>query len=197
VLGGYDGLVKQLIACATLMTVFSLAGSGQAGNAAALAQVKTVYLLPMTRGMDQYLANRLTGGGVLQVVTDPSKADALFTDHLDAAFEAAVKELYPEAKPAVAPAKSADKPKDANQPSSEVQPDEQETKSSGAERPPAAAHGRGTVFLVKRGKGDILWSTYHDPSIRRPEELNRTAGRIVDALKKSMTHASSTTFGGK
>lgn len=196
-LGGYDGLVKQLIACATLMTVFSLAGSGQSGTAASLAQVKTVYLLPMARGMDQYLANRLTGGAVLQVVTDPSKADALFTDHLGAAFEASVKELYPEPKPVVAPVKSAERPKDGKESAAGAKPDEPEMNLTGGERPPVAARSRGTIFLVKRVSGDILWSAYNDPSVRRPKDLNRAAGKIVDALKKSMPPASPATSGGK
>ncbi len=43
---------------------------------AEVAGVKTVYVLPMTGGLDQYLAFRLTSEGVLQVVTDPAKADA-------------------------------------------------------------------------------------------------------------------------
>jgi hypothetical protein len=195
--GGYDGLVKQLIACATLMTVYSLAGSGQSGNAASLAQVKTVYILPMSRGMDQYLANRLTRGGVFQVATDASKADALFTDHVDAAFGASLKELYPEAKPVVEPAKSADKPKEGKESAAGAKPDEPEVKLSGEDRPPVVARSRGTVFLVKRGTGEILWSVYNDPSIRRPKDLDRIAGKIVDALKKSMTPASPTTPGGR
>jgi hypothetical protein len=189
--------VKQLIACAALITCLSLAGSGQSGNAAALGQVKNVYFLPMSRGLDQYLANRLTGGGFLQVVTDPSKADALFTDHLDAAFEASVKELYPETKPVVAPAKSADKPKEAKPPVAEATPDASEMKMSGGERPPTVARSRGTVFLVKRGTGNILWSVYHDPSIRRPKELDQAAGKIVAALKKAMAAASPAKSGGK
>jgi hypothetical protein len=60
-----------------------------------LAQVHTVYLLSMTNGMDQYLANRLTGSGVFQVVTDPKKADAIFTDHLGEAFESQEAEWFP------------------------------------------------------------------------------------------------------
>ncbi len=53
----------------------------------------------MSHGMDQYLANCLTREKVVQVSTDPLKADALLTDHLGAAFDASVKELYPEPKP--------------------------------------------------------------------------------------------------
>ena len=63
---------------------------------AELAQVHKVYLLPMTNGMEQYLANRLTGLGVFQVVTDPKKADAIFTDRIGEAFEAKQTEWFPE-----------------------------------------------------------------------------------------------------
>lgn len=178
------------------MIAFALAGSGQSESATALAQVKTVYLLPMARGMDQYLANRLTRGRVVQVATDPSKADALLTDHLGAAFDSSVKELYPEPKPEVAPAKSDDEPKDASEPAG-VKPDQLEMKSSGGERPSVPARSRGMVFLVKRGTGEVLWSAYHEPSNRRPKDLDRTAGSIAEELKKAMIPASSTTPGGK
>ena len=56
--------------------------------------VKTVYLLPMAGGLDQYLALQLTSGGVLQVVTDPKKADAIFTDGIGARLEDSLSELY-------------------------------------------------------------------------------------------------------
>jgi hypothetical protein len=45
--------------------------------------------------MDQYLANRLTSLGVFQVVTDPKKADAIFTDGLGEAFEGRLAEWFP------------------------------------------------------------------------------------------------------
>jgi hypothetical protein len=189
--------VKQLIACATLMTAFSLSGMGQAAGAASLSQVKTVYLLPMSHGMDQYLANRLTHGGVVQVVTDPSKADALLTDSLGETFEAKMKELYPEAKPVVVPAKPDDKKKEVKEPPADAKKDELELKSSGPEHAPVAARSRGTIFLVKRGTGEVLWSTYNDPAIRRPKDLNRTAGKIADGLKKAISPASPTTPAGK
>ena len=189
--------MKQLIACATLMAVFSLAGVGQSGTPPSLAQVKTVYLLPMSHGMDQYLANRLTRGGVVQVATDASQADALLTDHLGAAFEASIKELYPEPKPVVVPAKTDDEQKEASEPEAEAKPDQPGMKSSGAERPSVSTRNRGMVFLVKRGTGEVLWSAYHEPSIRRPKDLNRTAGKIAEALKKAMTPASLTAPGGK
>src|SRR5690349_3904623 len=62
--------------------------------AAGLEDVKAVYLLPMSRGMDQYLAERLAGQNIFQVVTDPQKADAIFTDRIGSSFEASLTELY-------------------------------------------------------------------------------------------------------
>jgi len=68
-------------------------------GAADLAGVHSVYLLPMSRGMDQYLANRLTGDRVFQVVTDPKKADAIITDRIGEAFEVQMDSLYPPPRP--------------------------------------------------------------------------------------------------
>src|SRR5579884_3247407 len=64
-----------------------------------LSKVQTIYLLPMSHGMDQYLANRLTSEGVLRVVTDPAQADAILTDRLGQVFEDKLAELYPPPKP--------------------------------------------------------------------------------------------------
>ena len=179
------------------MTAFCLPGFGQSGSTAALTQVKTVYLLPMSHGMDQYLANRLTRGSVVQVATDPQQADSLITDHLGADFEASVKELYPEVKPAAVLAKSDDEQKDASEPPAGDDQKSSQLKSSGAERPPVPGRSRGMIFLVKRATGQVLWSTYHDPSIRRPKDLDRMAGKIAVALKKAMAPASPATPGDK
>src|SRR5580658_2894182 len=64
-------------------------------SAAELTGARTVYLLPMGRGLDQFIANRLTRMHVLQVVTDPAKADAVFTDDVGATLEGRLKDLYP------------------------------------------------------------------------------------------------------
>lgn len=189
--GRYDGHVKQLFACATLMAVVSVAGMAQSGNAASLAQVKNVYILPMSRGMDQYMANSLTRLAVVQVVTDPSKADALLTDHLGASFEASVRELYPEAKPAAAA--SAEDGQEEKTPAGDMKTEDAEMKVSGGERPLVSGRNRGMVFLVKRGTGEVLWSSYHDPSIRKPKDLDRVAGKLSSGLKKAMNPASPTT----
>src|SRR5258708_6895341 len=62
--------------------------------ASGLGHTRTVYLLRMSSGLDQYLAVGLTKGSVLQVVADPQKADAIFTDHLGEGLEAKLDDLY-------------------------------------------------------------------------------------------------------
>lgn len=179
-----------------MMALLAANGIAQSGNAAALAQVKTVYLLPMSHGMDQYLAHALTRAGLVQVVTDPAKADGLLTDHLGAAFEASVKELYPEVAPVAAPAKS-DAGKEDKDASADAKPDAPEMRTAAMDRPAVPSRNRGMVFLVKRGSGEVLWSAYHDPATRRAKELNRAAGKLSNSLKKAMTPASPTTSGGR
>ena len=81
----------------TIVLLFSsLAVALAAPPKTELMQVHKVYLLPMSNGMEQYLANRLTGLGVFQVVTDPKKADAIFTDGIGDTFESRQAEWFPQ-----------------------------------------------------------------------------------------------------
>src|SRR6185369_14025016 len=89
--------LNRLFVCA-LLAAFTLGAN--------MPEVGAVYLLPMTGGLDQYLANRLTAEGLFRVVTDPKLADAVFTDQLGAAFEQKLVDLYP---PPDADAKEDDK----------------------------------------------------------------------------------------
>ncbi len=74
---------------------FCLLGTAFAARNPQLESVHTVYLLPMGNSLDQYLATRLTQTGMFQVVTDPQKADAVFTDKIGQGFEDKMTELYP------------------------------------------------------------------------------------------------------
>src|SRR5450432_3234991 len=76
-----------------------------------LANVHTVYVLKMSKGMDQYLANRLTNDHVFQVVTDPKLADAILTDRIGESFQAKLEELFPSPEPEQ-PVKEKEKEKD-------------------------------------------------------------------------------------
>lgn len=73
------------------MLAAGIAGAAAGGE---IADVKTVYVLPMSNALDQFLAIRLTTGNVLQVVTDPQKADAILTDHLGAGLDKQLDNLY-------------------------------------------------------------------------------------------------------
>jgi hypothetical protein len=94
-------MMKTMKRCLCLLPL-----AGALACAADLASVHSVYLLPMARGMDQYLANQLTNEHVFRVVTDPKLADAVFTDHISEAFQAELEDFSPAPKPP-APAKPA------------------------------------------------------------------------------------------
>ena len=141
------------------------------------AQVESVYLLPMSGGLDQFLANRLTGTHLLRVVADPNKADAVFTDHLGAEFEARLNELYPPPEPPKPdkPAKSEDAAK-----TDTAAPDEPRVRFT------TFGRGKGTLFLVSAKTRTVLWSTFEKPKNNTASQLDRTAARIVDRLKESL-----------
>jgi len=128
--------------------------------------VKTVYILPMARGLDQYLALQLTTQGVLQVVTDPKKADAVLTDGVGARFEESLTEMY---------GAPVDKDKSEKDSKTEFTHPSSQRLSSGA----------GVVFLVNRISRDVLWSTFEHPKNTRPEDMKNTAKKIVERLAKS------------
>ena len=81
-------------------------------SAAELALGRTIYVMPMGRGLDQFIANRLTRMHVMQVVTDPGKADAVLTDEVDASFPDRLKALNPPPPPASEAKKEKDKDKE-------------------------------------------------------------------------------------
>jgi hypothetical protein len=148
-------------------------------GAADLSQAHNVYILPMTGGLDQYLANRLTETGVLQVVTDPKRADVVFTDRLGSTFEDKMQELYPPPPaPAAKPAEKA--PADASAP-----PGFGDTVNKLAKPPSSFGRGKGTIFLVSVKSRDVLWSTLEKPKDTTSSQLDRAAVKIVSELKKS------------
>ncbi len=146
-----------------LITVASLACLSGA-MAADLHGVKTVYLLPMSGGADQYLAARLTSGEILQVVTDPLKADAIFTDHLGETFEKSLDDLFG-AVPKTRDQKSSDEP---------------------FARLGGSQHSRGTFFLVDRKTRDVLWSDAETPKGTSAEDVRHVTERVAIRLSKVM-----------
>jgi hypothetical protein len=130
--------------------------------------VKAVYILPMASGLDQYLAFRLTEGGVLQVVTDPQKADAILTDRIGGHFLETFKDLFG--------------PKTDDAKAGKYQAGDEDSFHP-AMRPLSSS--RGAIFLVERATGNVVWSTFEIPKNTQPQELNRTAEKIVDRLAKA------------
>ena len=202
-------------AAVLLVFVLMLSAAAQA------PAVHAVYLFTMTNGMDQYLASRLTSEGVFQVVTDPTRAQAVFTDRLGEGFEQHMAELFAPKKPATPPAppptppeKAAaaekaplptpDKPKEAAKAGPAEKPapvakDKQDkagppspssmavTEESGPPRISSFSRGRGNFFLVDVKTRAVLWSVYERPRDATPDELSRTAKRVVENLKKTFS----------
>jgi len=154
-----------------------------------LKQVTTVYILGMRSGMDQFLANQLTGSGIFQVVTDPQKADAILTDRLGEAFETKLKELYPPpAPPKEIKDDSAGKAPGSNPPGSNTGSNKDaKDDSTGVVRAPAAIGGKGNYFLVDRRSRTVLWSIYERSKDSSPGELSKSAARVIRHLKDDLT----------
>lgn len=175
-------MIRALI----LLMMAAAAGGAQepapaAPGASELLQIRHVYLLPMANGLDQYLANHLTRQGLVQVVADPSKADAILTDRLGKPFESRLEELYPQPKPAE------EKPKEDE--GENARAAGMDLKVTPMERPSTFGRGKGTVFLVHRGSRSVVWSTYERPRRTVPDELDRTAKRVAAQLGKAIREA--------
>jgi hypothetical protein len=140
------------------MKLFILAAAAAlALPGADLAEFKTVYVLPMSNGLDQFLAIKLTSGSVMQVVADPQKADAILTDHIGTSFEQKLDELYGKREK------------------------DEDTARTGMQN---ASRGRGAIFLVNRKTRDVIWSAYERPKSTAPDDMNHTAEKIAQKLEK-------------
>jgi hypothetical protein len=162
-----------------LLFCFAVAVGSRQLSAADLAGVRSVYILQMPRGMDQYLANRLTNDHIFLVVTDPKRADAMLTDHIGETFEDQLQTLLPSPEPVKKAAPPAnDKDKTANP----LLPIDTETKLPQVRS--TFASSKGTLFLVDPKSHLVLWSVYDPPKASDSKEMDRTASDIVNRLKK-------------
>ncbi|MDE3167753.1 MAG: hypothetical protein KGN36_18275 [Acidobacteriota bacterium] len=185
-------------------------------SAAGLSTVHNVYLLKMSKGFDQYLANRLTNDGTFQVVTDPKLADAILTDQIGEGFQAKLDELFPppdEAKPAADAADAAGKSDKTPAPAKSEKTDKP-AKTDKAKKDKAAAgddsedplgmltdtvnklkdpsvnssfgRAKGMLFIVDAKSKQVLWSAYALPKNTSSKELDRTASGIVSRIKRDL-----------
>jgi hypothetical protein len=129
-----------------------------------LREIRNVYLLPMSGGLDQYLADRIARSGKYTVVTDPNKADAIFTDRIGTGFERALDDLY--------------RPPDTAE-------DTEADKFGAPHQKRAAGLGRarGTIFLVDRATRVVLWSSFVPVSGTQPQDVEKRARHIADELR--------------
>ena len=148
-----------------------------------LAGVHTVYVLKMSRGLDQFLASRLTEDHIFQVVTDPKQADAVFTDQIGEGFETKLEDLFP----------SPDTAKPAPPPKEEKSGDETSpflgdtvNKLSNPASASSFGRGRGTVFLVDAKSRRVIWSVFEPARSSAPKDMDRTASDIVNRLKHQL-----------
>ena len=156
--------------CLTPLLISTLLPLGVCAES--VTQVHSVYLLPMAKGMDQYLASSLTRHNVVNVVADPKSADAVFTDNLGAGFQDRLFQLRPELKPA-APAKHDNPDRDAQNPDEAYVP------------PPSTFHSsKGTIFLVDVHTQHVIWSTFEPDGGFKPKDISKVADRIAKQLWK-------------
>jgi hypothetical protein len=154
-----------------------LAGAAEIGG----SSVRTIYILPMGHGLDQYVANRLTREHVLDVVADAARADAILTDNLGKPLEVELEKLHPTPKPQEQDADADSEDSDSPQPS-------RTKKTFTTSEVPIStfARGKGTLFLVDAHSRAVLWSVYERPVKSTPDELDHTARRVVDRLKRDL-----------
>ena len=129
------------------------------------AACSAVYMLPMSGGLDQYLANRLTSDGTCSRWSPiPKLADAIFTDQLGAGFEQKLTDAVCRRRP-----------KDDDKRRQDLRPHAFGIRTA----------ARGPVFLVDVKSHAVIWSTYREARADHvAETMNRTASRIVEQIKK-------------
>jgi hypothetical protein len=146
------------------------------------SNVRTIYILPMGHGLDQFVANHLTRDRVIEVVADPTHADAILTDSLGKTLETELEKLHPTPKPQAEDTDSDSDESDTRKPRTSGK-----TVSAG-EPPPVStfSRGKGTMFLVDARSRAVLWSVYEKPTKSTPDDLDHTAKRVVDRLKRDL-----------
>lgn len=119
-----------------------------AGLLAQSPRVHHVYILPMTNGLDQYLAEIITQDQVMVVVANPKSADVVLTDRLGPAFEQQMDLLDGKKKDESAPPLF------------------------------HSAAAKGTIFLVDAHSRQVLWSDYEKLGGNLPRDAERIVKKL-------------------
>ena len=168
--------------------------------AADLAEVRNVYVMPMARGFDQYLASQITSQGLFQVVTDPKLADAVFSDRVGETLQSQLERIFPtpepEPEPKAAPPAKEEATDKAKKKADRPQSDDQNLAAAFAETAgklekvsanSSFGRSKGNIFLVEAKSRQVVWSTYDPPKTSAARDLDRTASAIVSRIKKDLT----------
>jgi len=177
-------MVNNMKWAVTLLGCLGCCLSAAAG--AELTAGRTVFLMPLSHGLDQFVANRLIRMHVLRVVTDPAKADSIITDQVGTGFEDRMNDLYPPPAPdtkRAAKEKAADAPPERGLGS---MLGDTVNKPEKAGSMGLYGRGRGTMFLVDVQSRQVLWSAFEKPKNSSPRELDHAAERIVKRLKEDL-----------
>jgi hypothetical protein len=191
--------------------VLLLGCSGALLCGADLVEVRSVYVMPMAKGLDQYLANRIAGQHVFRVVTDPKLADAVLTDLIGDAVQKQLENISPAQKPVEpaadepetktpAKAEKADKPADAAaKPAAPAAPAAKPSDPAAKPAEPAVAKAAPSVTVEKVAKPakkgvenpDSMLSMFQDTEnqVARPvSSFSRAKGTIflVDAKSRQI-----------
>ena len=118
---------------------------------------------------------------MLDVVADAARADAILTDTLGKPLEVELEKLHPTPKPQEQDADADSEDSDSPQTSRTKR-----TFTSSEAPISTFARGRGTLFLVDAHSRAVLWSVYERPVKSTPDELDHTARRVVDRLKRDL-----------
>jgi hypothetical protein len=154
---------------------------GLLAYAAELGSVRTVYVLPMSHGLDQYLANRLTNEHVFQIVTDAKLADAVLTDKVGEGLRSRLEELVPPPVP-----EKPEKTEKADDKSEAKNIMDTANKLENPANTSSVGHSKGTVFLVDTKSREVVWSVYNLPKNSTSKELDRIASDIVSRIKRDL-----------
>ena len=167
-----------------------------------LSAVQTVYVLPMTAGMDQFVAHQIARNALYNVTTDPRHADAFLSDFVGTTYESRVDDLIKAAndksekeaeelakKIAAKEAAANPKPKESSKDRRKVGETTEAAPSGEFQMPPATrvasfSRGKGNVFLIDAKSHRVLWTGFDIPKNTRPNELQKSAERLVNRLRK-------------
>jgi hypothetical protein len=161
-------------------------GAAMFAPAAELGGVRSVYVMPMSHGLDQYLANRLANQHLFRVVTDPKLADAVLSDHVGDSLQTELDTMVPNPEPV----KRAEPEKDAKDSKSDPSSSLASMMADPQGRPEATrttfGKAHGTVFLVDIKSRQVLWSVFDQSKGMDSKEMDRTASDIVSRLSKDL-----------